>query len=1220
MPLTVGNVLGAYEILAPLGEGGMGQVFKARDPRLGRDVAIKVLPAHLANDPLARERLRREAVAAAALDHPFICKVFEIGEEPLPAPAGRTVLFIVMEFVRGETLHSRLSAGPVPIGEALVMTQEIVEALEAAHARQIVHRDLKPANVMISAQGHVKVMDFGLAKDLSIDEERQTRTVSAVGGPLTGQGQRVGTPAYMSPEQVVGDALDARSDIFSLGVLLCELVSGVHPFQRPTMAGTVSALLQEAPVIAPPASVGDLPSAVRQLLHRMLAKSPGDRYQSMSDVRRDLASLTSTGGAPAVIAAASADRIGQTRRWPMVGRDAERGELMHRLDEALAGRGSLSMIGGEPGIGKTRLTEAVQDEARRRGCMCLVGHAYEMEGAPPYVPFIEMLEYSLRVVPGAAFRHALGDGAPEIAKLLPDLRRAFPDIPQAIDVPPEQQRWRLFNAYRDFVVRSCAMSPIVVVLEDLHWADEPTLQLLLHIAPAFAQLPLLVLGTYRDVELDVTRPFAKVLETLIRQRHATRIALRRLSASGVDQLLTVMSGRPAPPSLARVIFAETEGNPFFVEEVFQHLREEGRVFDERGEWRKDLRVETLDVPEGVRLVIGRRLERLSETTRRVLTTAAVVGRSFSLPLLEALDEGSGDAVLDAMEDAERAHLIAPQRVGRETRYLFAHELIRQTLADALSMPRRQRLHTKIAAAIERTYASALDKHVSALAHHLYQAGAGADPEKTTLYLVRAADEARAAAAHEDALRLVDQAISIWEDETGDRMADLLERRGLALRSVGRPDEAIRALTRASGMWDAERSADRLARSAYELAATLGWQARPKEAAARVGDALARLAAASPEVRMPLEMTRPSWLAAAGDLNALDEFERTRARLGDDPRVQAMAYVMEPHLRWFLAELPQCAELARAGADRLNADGHPWFAAETEWMANTAPLFLADFAAAEHRLAEADERATRIGHHGARVVFRQVHGVLAAARGDFDASERWFLESAEVARAANSPWGYFADLTRSVQLIHRDRIAEGMSVLREVVATEPDTYWSFVSRAHWFRVLASIAPADAEEYAARHRFAVPNLGTRNPLGRWSQLTTVIEGLALLGRRPEAAALAPHAEEALRLGLRSMNVFSASNRTCAGIAASCGENWSAACAHFEAAIGEAETLPLLPAQPSARTWYAELLLRRDAPGDADRARVLLDEAIALCDRHGLVLMGDRARRMRTGGPPP
>jgi tetratricopeptide (TPR) repeat protein len=1214
MSLTAGARLGPYDIVVSLGAGGMGEVFKARDSRLGRDVAIKVLPRQFAHDPVSRERLRREAIAAAALDHPYICKIFEIAEAPGTDDPALPALYVVMEFVRGETLHARLSAGALPLGDALAVTGEIAEALEAAHARQIVHRDLKPSNVMLSSEGHVKVMDFGLAKDLSVDADQRTQTLAgALAGPLTGRGERVGTPAYMAPEQIVGDAVDARADIFALGVVLCELVSGVHPFHRPTLAGTVSAVLQEAPVITAPAKDGDMPSAIRQVLHRMLAKAPGERYQSMAEVRRDLSSVTTRGAVSMPHVVSTADRIGQARRWPMVGRDAERTELVARLDEAMAGRGGLVMIGGEPGIGKTRLTEAVQEEARRRGGLCLVGHSYEMEGAPPYVPFIEMLEYSARVVPAAAFRHALGESAAEISKLLPDLRRTFADIPPPVEVPPEQQRWRLFSAYRDFVMRSCRMGPILVVLEDLHWADEPSLQLLLHLAPSFASIPLLVLGTYRDVELDVTRPFARVLETLIRQRHATRMALRRLPVSGVDDLLTAMSGRPAPTSLARVIFQETEGNPFFVEEVFQHLKEEGSVFDADGEWRRDLRVETLQVPEGVRLVIGRRLERLSDATRRVLTTAAVIGRSFSLPLLEGLEDASPDAALDAVEEAERAHLIAPQQAGREMRYLFAHELIRQTLADALSLPRRQRLHGRIASAIERVYAGALDKHVSALAHHLYQAGAGADAEKTTLYLLKAADEARAAAAHEDNLHLVDRAMSLWEGERSDRMADLLERRGLALRSLGRPEESIRTLQTAVEMWDVGRSAARLAKTAYELGATMAWQARPRDAAALMDTVLKRLEDAPRPVRAPLELTRAIWTASAGDPAGLDQFERFRHDAAGNPELEVMAAATEPHLFWFLTDFKRCAEASRVVARESLAAGQDWFAAEVEWMAPVSSLWVGDLAAAEAGLDEMDHRATRVGHQGARVVFRHLRGLLATSRGDFEAAARWFQEAQSVGRAAESPWVYFPELTDAFEAVHRGRVENGLARMRAVAATEPDTYWCFVTRTYLFRALASVAPEEAAQYLQSHRFRLPEIGRPNPQGAWAGLPSVVEGLALLGRRADAAALVPMTEEAVRLGLVVLGGWIASFRTAAGISASCAEQWDAADAHFAAAIAQADALPHVPTQPAARMWLADMLLRRRGAGDRDRARVLLDEATAICDRYGMVLMGERARAM-------
>lgn len=204
------------------------------------------------------------------------------------------------------------------------------------------------------------------------------------------------------------------------------------------------------------------------LVRRLLSKSPDERYPSMAEVRAD---LTAASAAAAPVSGAEPAAAPEVRN-PLIGRDAEYAELMRRLGEMLAGRGSVVMIGGEPGIGKTHLTEALLADAARRGAYAVVGHCYEMEGSPPDVPFIEMLEYAARVAARASFRKSLGEDAPEVAKIMPDLRNMFADIPPAMTLPPEQQRRFLFNGYRAFVERSARLTPIVAVIEDLHWADE----------------------------------------------------------------------------------------------------------------------------------------------------------------------------------------------------------------------------------------------------------------------------------------------------------------------------------------------------------------------------------------------------------------------------------------------------------------------------------------------------------------------------------------------------------------------------------------------------------------------------------------------------------------------------------------------------------------------------------------------------------------------------
>jgi class 3 adenylate cyclase/tetratricopeptide (TPR) repeat protein/tRNA A-37 threonylcarbamoyl transferase component Bud32 len=271
-------VLTNYRILGKLGQGGMGEVYLALDTRLNRKVALKFLSKDLRDDPSARKRLLREAQSAATLDHPFICKIYEASED-------QGELFIAMEYVEGDTLQKRLAAGPLPLKDLLGVATEITEALEVAHSHAIVHRDLKPANIMLGRGGHIKVMDFGLAKQVKPIAAADDATVTA--SLLTEAGMVVGTLDYASPEQLRGgEGVDARSDIFSLGAILCEAISGRNPLRKSSPMETVSATLSSASVSLPQLEAA--PSFLNHIVRKMLEKNPDDRYQSVKDLMADL--------------------------------------------------------------------------------------------------------------------------------------------------------------------------------------------------------------------------------------------------------------------------------------------------------------------------------------------------------------------------------------------------------------------------------------------------------------------------------------------------------------------------------------------------------------------------------------------------------------------------------------------------------------------------------------------------------------------------------------------------------------------------------------------------------------------------------------------------------------------------------------------------------------------------------------------------------------------
>ncbi len=280
----IGQTISHYKITEKLGGGGMGVVYKAEDTRLGRNVALKFLPEEMQQDSSARKRFLREAKSAAALDHPYICKIYEVGEEE-----GQS--FISMEYIQGETLSQKLTEGPLPLKNVLQTAVEVAEALEAAHKHDIVHRDLKPSNIMLTSDGHVKVMDFGLAKRVTPAEGQEQEITTA----LTREGSTLGTIPYMSPEQLKGKSVDARSDIFSFGVVLYEMLAGVHPFKKGGRMETAKAVLSDT---APPLTryTEDIPLLLQHTIKKMLAKEPDKRYQLVHDLRTYLDELSVTSG------------------------------------------------------------------------------------------------------------------------------------------------------------------------------------------------------------------------------------------------------------------------------------------------------------------------------------------------------------------------------------------------------------------------------------------------------------------------------------------------------------------------------------------------------------------------------------------------------------------------------------------------------------------------------------------------------------------------------------------------------------------------------------------------------------------------------------------------------------------------------------------------------------------------------------------------------------
>ncbi|HWX28569.1 MAG TPA: AAA family ATPase, partial [Steroidobacteraceae bacterium] len=516
-------------------------------------------------------------------------------------------------------------------------------------------------------------------------------------------------------------------------------------------------------------------------------------------------------------------------RTVFAGRETERDMIRAAIDRARDGHGSLVMLGGGPGVGKSRLAMEMADYASSRGFRCMVGHCYERDEPFPYLPFVEIIESSLAHSPSReAFLERIGANAPELAQLAPSLRRVFPDIPQPIELPPEQKRRYLFQSFSESVARVAQMRPQLSILEDLQWADESTLGLLMHLANRVAQLKVVIIGTYRDGYSEHNSALVRTLEELIRS--GTRpLKLGGLSKDAVAEMLHGLSQGQAPENLVNLIFEESQGYPFFVEEVYRHLVEEGKVFDEAGQFRKDIKIDEIEVPENVRLIIERRLERFDENEKRVLTAAAMIGRSFSFRLLNEVSQVDVDELFTVIEKAQQMGIIVPSSEGPETPFTFAHELVRQTLLAGMSAPRKQQMHAGVADAIERIYPRFVNERAGEITDHLLKAGSFADGRRRLRYLTQAGKNALQVAAFEEAQRSFRSALSYQGAlEPGER-AELLENLAMGELGLEQWDAAIANLREALEIYTNLGDREMIGKSFGELADAFIWVGRFQDA-------------------------------------------------------------------------------------------------------------------------------------------------------------------------------------------------------------------------------------------------------------------------------------------------------------------------------------------------------------------------------------------------------
>jgi tetratricopeptide (TPR) repeat protein len=764
-----------YQVKQLLGEGGKKKVYLVHDNTLDRDVAFALIKTEKLDDE-ARTRIRREAQAMGRLgDHPNIVTVYDFGDhEGQP--------YIVLPVMSGGDVEGLIEKAPehrLPLEQAIGIAKSVCQGLEFAHAKGIIHRDLKPGNVWLSADGTAKIGDFGLA--VAVDLSR-----------LTQSGMMVGTVSYMPPEQAMGGMVTPKADLYSLGAMLYELVTGRPPFIGDDSVAIIGQHINTS-VVSPTWHRADLPPGLEVLILQLLEKDPEKRPASAGDVLKALESIEAgkVEKEPSQVAAAPESPL---YRRVFVGREPEQKQLQAAFDGAMSGQGVLMMVVGEPGIGKTALCEQLSTYVTLRGGKTLVGHCYE-EGSLslPYLAFVEVMRSYVLSRETRDLRRELGTGAADVARIVSEIREKLKVEPRPPE-SPEEERYRLFQAVTSFLTNAAKVQPILIVLEDLHDSDKGTLEMLTHVSRNLSGARLLIVGTYRDVEVDRTHPLSAALAELRRVATFDRVLLRGLNADEVRRMLESITRQEVPWGLAEAVHRQTEGNPLFVQEVVRYLVEEGLINREGGQWR----VTTLEmsIPEGLRDVVGKRLSGLSQECNRILSIASVIGREFRLAVLQKVADVPDDDLLNALEEAKGAAVVEERStVGAAVTYRFSHAFFRQTLYEEIIAPRRIRLHQQVGQALEEVYEKRLEEHAAELAEHFSYSPDAEGLARAVRYGEMAAERASSVYAYGEAVRLLEQALKVQEvldPEDKAKRCDLLLATGSARVDAGEPRRALNA--------------------------------------------------------------------------------------------------------------------------------------------------------------------------------------------------------------------------------------------------------------------------------------------------------------------------------------------------------------------------------------------------------------------------------------------
>jgi len=834
-----------YRLGNKIDSGGMGEVYKAEDTRLGRTVAIKLLLSAINQEPTARRRFLQEAQSASSLNHPNIVTIHAIEEAD-------GVDFIVMEFVEGQNLKTQIqSDGALPLPRLLDIAIQTADALEAAHQINLVHRDIKSANILVTPRGHAKVTDFGLAKVIrtiaqQVDAEAPTLT------NLTDEGTVMGTAAYMSPEQTRGQVLDGRSDIFSFGCVLYEAATRSLPFTGPSMLAVMHAIATADP-LSPSRVRPELPREFDLILERAMAKDRENRYSTTAEMGQALRSLRAsfTGewmGSPIVY---DRDLI-EASVAPFVGRGRELTRLEGLLQQTIDGSGRVVLISGEPGIGKTSLADEFLRRARALfpGLSVARGRCVEQYGTgEAYLPFLDAISALLNGPSRERLAAIMLNSAPTWCSQLPVAFSSTGAIEKLQQETIGATKERMMREMGDALGKFASLSPVVLLLEDLHWADPSSIDLLRHLSQRISHQRLLIVGTFRPEDIERSNhPLKSYKAEMQAHKLCEEIALDSLSPEHIQDYVNATFGpHNFPLEFAAHIHDKTEGHPLFATNLLQYLHERGDIAKTNEHWSlsRPISEMALELPESVRSMIGKKVDSLADEERRALQYASVEGQEFLSNVVASLlnvDEVDLEEMLAQLEKTHRLVVTLGEEElpdgSLATRYRFAHALYQNFLYGGLVAKRRIMLHRQAGEQLARRYGNRAPHIATQLALHFDR---GRDFARAVEFFIHAGDNATALYGNAEAAEHYTRALTLAEklpDEVqSETVAILFGKRGAANMALSRFDESVEDYVSMLKHREVSDSPEKKAAGLNALATTLFFSHRLEEMKSRADEAL-----------------------------------------------------------------------------------------------------------------------------------------------------------------------------------------------------------------------------------------------------------------------------------------------------------------------------------------------------------------------------------------------